>query len=65
MEPNYQNMTKQELIDLLKKREAYQKLLQTAIRHYAQSLLEQLNKYKQYETDICGNARQEHGNHQA
>jgi hypothetical protein len=65
MEPDYENMTKQELIDLLKKREAYQKLLQTAIRHYAQSLLEELKKYRQYETNICGNACQEQGNHQA
>jgi hypothetical protein len=46
MEPDYQNMTKQELIDLLKKREAYHKLLQTAIRRYAQDLLRELNEYK-------------------
>ena len=46
MEPDYENMTKQELIDLLKKREAYHKLLQTAIRRYAQDLLRELNEYK-------------------
>ena len=63
MEPNYENMTKQELIDLIVKRERYHKLLQKAIRHYAQSLLEELNKYKEYETNICRNARQEHGIH--
>jgi hypothetical protein len=65
MEPDYENMTKQELIDLLKKREAYHKLLQTAIRRYAQDLLRELNKYKQYETDICRDACQEQGSHQA
>ena len=46
MEPDYENMTKQELIDLLNKREAYHKLLQTAIRRYAQDLLRELNEYK-------------------
>ena len=46
MEPDYENMTKHELIDLLKKTEAYHKLLQTAIRHYAQDLLRELNEYK-------------------
>jgi Arc/MetJ family transcription regulator len=46
MDTDYQNMTKQELIDLLKKREAYHKLLQTAIRRYAQDLLRELNEYK-------------------
>lgn len=44
-----QSMTKDELIELLIRREKYNKTLQTAIRHYAMSLLQELNKIKNQE----------------
>lgn len=44
---DYENMSKPELIDLLIKRERYNKTLQTAIRNWAMGLLEELKKFKE------------------
>jgi hypothetical protein len=44
---DYQNMSKEELIDLLIKRERYNKTLQAAIRSWAMGLLDELKKYRQ------------------
>lgn len=47
MEQDYQSMSKPELIDLLIKRDNYNKTLQNAIRNYAMSLLNELKKYRE------------------
>ena len=43
---DYDKMSKDELIDLLIRRERSNKLLQQAIRHFAMSLLDELKKYR-------------------
>lgn len=40
----YQNMTREELIAELEKRERYYKMIVTATRHYAFQLLDELKK---------------------
>jgi hypothetical protein len=44
---DYQSMSKPELIDLLIKREKYNKTLQAAIRSWAMGLLDELKKYQE------------------
>jgi hypothetical protein len=45
-------MTREQLIELLIRREKYNYLLQKAIRHYAMNLLDEIKKYR--ENDISG-----------
>ena len=44
---DYEKMSKPELIDLLIKRERYNKTLQAAIRRWAMGLLDELKKYRE------------------
>lgn len=48
----YKDMTREQLIELLVRREKYNFLLQQAIRHYAMNLLDEIKKYR--ENDISG-----------
>lgn len=42
----YKDMTREQLIELLIRREKYNYLLQKAIRRYAMNLLDELKKYR-------------------